>query len=334
MTLQTLSRPGARRGFTLVELLVVIAIIGVLIALLLPAVQQAREAARRMQCRNNLKQMGLALHNYHDVHGSFPAGYYRHRDHGSVSVFQGPGWGWGTMILPQLEENNRFDGLNVSNRHASDDADILQYSQPPISAFRCPSAPGGDLNEAFPNSTSAPAHGLSTYKGVFGDRNTQYSSYSDLADCPYTAGSCNEGGNGIFSPNSKVSFRDITDGTTNTVMIGEVPYGPNGSVNSSGDLIDYRGSVWIGITADGNSTAGVRSNVATIQTLRGLNGSGSTSTLYKINGSNSYSFGSHHAGGAQFVLADASARFIASTVEPSLLNRISARNDGQVVGEF
>lgn len=334
MTLQTLSRPGARRGFTLVELLVVIAIIGVLIALLLPAVQQAREAARRMQCRNNLKQMGLALHNYHDTYGAFPAGYYRNNDDDNVSAFQGPGWGWGTSILPQIEENNRFDGLSPNTRHASDDADILQYSQPPISAYRCPSAPGGDLNETLPTSSSSPAHGLSTYKGVFGDRNTQAYYTSDLPNCSYYAGSCVNGGNGIFSPNSKISFRDITDGTTNTVMVGEVPYGPNGTKTSSGTLIDYKGAVWIGITADGNSSAGVRSNVATIQTLRGLTASGSTSTSYQINGSSSNAFGSHHAGGAQFVLADASARFIASTVEPSLLNRISARNDGQVVGEF
>ncbi|MCC9607968.1 DUF1559 domain-containing protein [Blastopirellula sp. JC732] len=335
MTSRNLSQTAAaRRGFTLVELLVVIAIIGVLIALLLPAVQQAREAARRMQCRNNLKQMGLALHNYHDIHGSFPAGYYRHNDDSSVSAFNGPGWGWGAMILPQIEENNRFDGLSPNTRPASDDASILTYSQSPISAYRCPSTPGGDLNESLPSSSTVPAHGLSTYKGVFGDRNTQASYSSTLPNCSYYAGSCVDGGNGVFSPNSKVRFRDITDGTTNTVMVGEVPYGPNGTTNSSGSLIDYRGAVWIGITANGASSAGVRSNVATIQTFRGVIASGSTSKEYIINGTNSNAFGSHHSGGAQFVLADASARFIAATIDPALVNRIAVRDDGEVVGEF
>ncbi|EAQ79224.1 DUF1559 domain-containing protein [Blastopirellula marina] len=322
-----------RRGFTLVELLVVIAIIGVLIALLLPAVQQAREAARRLQCTNNLKQMGLALHNYHDIHGSFPAGYYRHNNDNSVSAFDGPGWGWGAMILPQIEENNRFEALQVNSRPASDDADIVANSQPPISAYRCPSAPGGDLNESLPNSSSAPAHGLSTYKGVFGDRNTQARYTDALPNCSYYAGSCVDGGNGVFSANSKVKFRDITDGTSNTVMIGEVPYGPNGTTGSSG-LVDYRGAVWIGITANGNSTAGVRSNVATIQTLRGVTASGAVSTLNAINGTSSYAFGSHHNGGAQFVLADASARFIPETLDSKIMNRISARNDGEVISEF
>lgn len=325
---------SVRRGFTLVELLVVIAIIGVLIALLLPAVQQAREAARRMHCSNNLKQMGLALHNYHDVHGSFPAGYYRHNNDASVSAFNGPGWGWGVMILPQIEENNRFDALNVNAQPASDNAAILPLSQAPLSAYRCPSAPGGDLNESFPNSSTAPAHGLSTYKGVFGDRNTQASYSTSLPNCSYYAGSCVDGGNGVFSPNSKVKFRDITDGTSNTVMVGEVPYGPNGTTNSSGTMIDYRGAVWIGITSNGNSTAGVRSNVATIQTLRGIIASGATSKEYVINGTNSNAFGSHHAGGAQFVLADASARFIAETLDAAVVNRIATRNDGEVVGEF
>src|SRR5882757_265195 len=98
-------------GFTLVELLVVIAIIGVLVALLLPAVQAAREAARRMKCQNNLKQFGLALHSYHDAYGRLPASYYRvwPPPSGSTSTFGTPGWGWGTMILPRLEQQALFD---------------------------------------------------------------------------------------------------------------------------------------------------------------------------------------------------------------------------------
>ena len=104
-----------RRGFTLIELLVVIAIIAVLIALLLPAVQQAREAARRSQCQNNLKQVGLALHNYHDIHNQFPMAFIRASD-----VARTEGWGWGAMILPQLEQGNLYDTLGVSRYRLTD----------------------------------------------------------------------------------------------------------------------------------------------------------------------------------------------------------------------
>ncbi|RCS53879.1 DUF1559 domain-containing protein [Bremerella cremea] len=313
-----------RSGFTLVELLVVIAIIGVLIALLLPAVQQAREAARRSQCSNNLKQMGLAMHNYHDVNGCFPAGFYRRTPYKTYSTFSGPGWGWGAMILPQIEQNNRYEGLRVNQRFCSDDSDILKYSQPLIETFRCPSAPGNNLNPEFKNSSSEPSHGLSTYKGVFGDKNTQYNYSGD--DCPYYAGSCVDGGNGVFSPNSATKFRDVTDGTTNTVMIGEVPFGENGTRDSSGDLIHYRGAVWVGVTLGGAS-----SNVATHQTLRGVTASGSQSSQYKINGTKDFAFGSHHPGGAQFVLSDGSVRFFSDTMDSVSINRIADKGDGQVI---
>ena len=102
------------RGFTLIELLVVIAIIAVLIALLLPAVQAAREAARRAQCVNNLKQIGLALHNYHDAIGAFPMSYAASSRFVDGATDTAPGWGWGTMILPQLEQGPLFNAVNFS----------------------------------------------------------------------------------------------------------------------------------------------------------------------------------------------------------------------------
>src|SRR5687768_201165 len=98
---------SSRRAFTLIELLVVIAIIGILVALLLPAVQQAREAARRTQCKNNLKQLGLALHNYHDQHKLLPPGYVS--DYTTAGTDTGPGWGWAAMILPQIDQGPLFN---------------------------------------------------------------------------------------------------------------------------------------------------------------------------------------------------------------------------------
>src|SRR5205823_7988334 len=141
-----LGRRRAGRGFTLVELLVVIAIIGVLVALLLPAVQAAREAARRMKCQNNLKQFGLALHNYHDAYGRMPASYYRAWPTSVGTTFGTPGWGWGTMILPRLEQQALFDTLNVSTLQLNASPLTKLPAQTPLPMFRCPSDTGKKTN--------------------------------------------------------------------------------------------------------------------------------------------------------------------------------------------
>ncbi|WP_237226070.1 DUF1559 domain-containing protein [Rubinisphaera sp. JC750] len=327
---QTFQRrlPDMRRnGFTLIELLVVIAIIAILVALLLPAVQQAREAARRSSCKNNLKQLGLALHNYHDAHNTLPPGFLRMVPYSSVSTFDGPGWGWGTMILPQLEQQAMYDALQPDQRFLNDDAAILEYLQTPIAVFRCPSMPGGNINEALMSSSATDGFALASYKGSFGDFNTQWNDSSD--DCPWVIGSCISGGNGAFSANSSVKFRDISDGLSNTVVVGEVAYGVNGTTNSSGTLVDYRGTVWAGV-----SPRAARSNVAVIQTLRGHTASGSSESLYRINGTNTNSFGSHHDGGAQFLMGDGAVRFLSENLDESIINDLAARADHDVIGEF
>ena len=131
-----------RRGFTLIELLVVIAIIAVLISLLLPAVQSAREAARRAQCLNNFKQIGLALHTYHQSHGVFPPGYVSNFIPGaggntSLEVDTGPGWGWASQILPQMEQSNTYNAINFNISMIMADNNTAQYTR--ISSFLCPS---------------------------------------------------------------------------------------------------------------------------------------------------------------------------------------------------
>ena len=138
-----------QKGFTLIELLIVVAIIGILVALLLPAVQAAREAARRMSCQNHLKQLGLALHNYHNTFGRLPASFYRvwpPLSTGTTSTFGTPGWGWGTMILPRLEQTALYEQLQVHTTRADGSPNMKRLAQTPLPVFRCPSDTGKKLN--------------------------------------------------------------------------------------------------------------------------------------------------------------------------------------------
>ena len=141
-----------RYGFTLVELLVALAIIGVLIALLVPAVQYAREAARRTQCRSNLKQLGLALHNYDEVHQVLPFGY--------VNADDTAGWGWGTMILPQLDQTPLYSALKAGTQDF--DGVPTPQTQQTLSIFICPSDTGPNVNSQRGD------HGKANYCGVAG----------------------------------------------------------------------------------------------------------------------------------------------------------------------
>ena len=139
----------ARRGFTLIELLVVIAIIAILIALLLPAVQQAREAARRTQCKNNLKQIGLALHNYHDTFLMFPHAIFFYPTPAGNAAANIPAWAWSAMILPQIEQTNLYNTLNlgpVPFQTAANTPATLNLLQTPLAAFRCPTDVTPPLN--------------------------------------------------------------------------------------------------------------------------------------------------------------------------------------------
>jgi prepilin-type N-terminal cleavage/methylation domain-containing protein len=207
------------KGFTLVELLVVIAIIGILVGLLLPAVQAAREAARRMQCSNNLKQIGLALHNYNDVYKKFPSGqYYCRRDivcnNQRATWLQG--WGWSASILPFIEQGNISNALNYGlNMYDPVNVPIIQT---PVGIFQCPSDGTRKPVQAPSNSATAPERiATSNYCGNGGSFSNSFVSHVETG-----SGYTPDWANGIMRRDSDHSFRDITDGTSNTILVGEV----------------------------------------------------------------------------------------------------------------
>ncbi|HEV3205243.1 MAG TPA: DUF1559 domain-containing protein [Gemmataceae bacterium] len=200
---------GLTEAFTLIELLVVIAIIGVLIALLLPAVQKVREAANRVQCQNNLKQMGLALQTYHDQQHSFPPGYfYIYHDQSGIPPFMAtaPGWGWAAYLLPYLEQENLAKTIDFQIGVHEPQYENLRTTR--LKIFECPS--DGKVGIFTMENPWGEPRGLSATNSYA----ACYGSWGPIGELP-------DGGSGIFYRNSKTGINQITDGTGNTIALGE-----------------------------------------------------------------------------------------------------------------
>ncbi len=307
-----LGRAHSWRAFTLVELLVVIAIIGVLVGLLLPAVQSAREAARRMQCSNNLKQFGLAMHNYESTYKRFPQGFTRFHS-----------WGWAVRIMPFMEQDNLYNKLAADSGNwgnlVATNATLLATLQTPLSVHRCPSDTGPVLNDR--RLLAGRQVSMSNYAGVNGSLLFQHLGVWYDAESTPGNPSTYVGGNGIIFMDSKITFRDIIDGTSNTLIVGERDYQ------------FHNGTLWAGTTDVQGGYANRHFNLSTAGfTDRGRD--------HKINGTNANAFGSRHPGGAQFAFADGSVHFLSQTLSVwdgtaatpwGVFDRLGARNDGLVV---
>lgn len=299
----------ARRGFTLVELLVVIAIIGVLISLLLPAVQQAREAARRMQCSNNLKQLGLAFHNYADVHRGFPQSRITAQYNGANAVFSG----WPTAVLPYVEQGNLVDQYNENLPHFHEDNQALVST--PISLFVCPSTPNGDRRVQL---STGPLESqlIADRYGAPGDY------YARLQTWEWPEGATVSLG---LDSNSGTPLAKFTDGLSNTVLLGEVSGRPtlyvNGKAKTSPMTTQPGWSAWAGPQA---------------LRLRSYNDDCSaesdSSTIYPriVNVCNQQGLYSFHPGGAVVGLGDGSVRFLAETVDVETIVAMHSRDGGEV----
>jgi prepilin-type N-terminal cleavage/methylation domain-containing protein/prepilin-type processing-associated H-X9-DG protein len=281
-------------GFTLIELLVVLAIIGVLIGLLLPAVQKIREAAARTQCVNNLKQIGLALQNYHDTAHSFAPGYISNYD--SAGNDTGPGWGWASVILPEMEQQNLYAGIQFDQPiEAAVNSGVRVM---PIKSYLCPS-------DAAPPTWTARRYDAA---------GNPVATICDVASANYLGvfGVTEPGvdGEGVFFRNSHVRIADITDGTSQTIMVGERAY-------------SLAPATWVGAVTNAEVFPYNSSNMV----LGHTGESRGPAVPVDIN-----NFSSRHSGGVNFVFADGHVQFLTSSVSQAVYQALSTRAGGEPVG--
>jgi prepilin-type N-terminal cleavage/methylation domain-containing protein len=317
-----------KRGFTLIELLVVIAIIAILIALLLPAVQQAREAARRMQCRNNIKQIVLACHNYESTYGSFPPGGIVRYNAGSTPTAtnfctigsdrtQAP---WTVMILPYIEEANLYSRFDFSLRFTGS-SNIA--GDPPNSTlfalqmpkYQCPSDP-----------ESTTGVNNSNYLGVQGGGPpVSTPAQAGQAPCSTQAGTRVFFQSGIIYQNAKTRIADITDGTTNTYMIGESRYMPTRTMRADGFHAGWASSLKVD-----NAFAVPTTFAAAVLNINAQRacGPGIADCFSFV----SRLFGSRHVGGCHFGIADGSVQFVSENVDINVYRQSANRADGLPIG--
>jgi prepilin-type N-terminal cleavage/methylation domain-containing protein/prepilin-type processing-associated H-X9-DG protein len=307
-----MARRESSRGFTLIELLVVIAVVGTLAALLLPAVQAAREAARRARCQNNLKQIGLALHGYHEAIGSFPMGYVARRNVDPYAT--SPGWGWAALILPQLEQGPLY---NASNIHLSiEHAANLTSRMTALGVYVCPSDSNTGPFTSIRND-GLPIVEVQTisYAGNFGRELLVCGQDVEIGFAP-------DRGNGMFLRNVVVRLGDVTDGTSQTFAVGE-----------RGCLLTR--TAWAGAIQDGVCTVSPFSPSSSEAVARGAIQvlAHADDTAINSPGADPDNFFSAHDGGAHFLMADGSVRFVKQSIDMIVYRALASRNGGEVISQ-
>jgi type II secretory pathway pseudopilin PulG len=292
------SSAAPRTAVTLIELLVVIAITAILIGLLLPAVQKVREAAARIKCANNLKQIGLALHNYENANGRFPPGYRDPRP----DTQAGPGWGWAVFLLPYIEQTGFYSQIDPDRTVFGGGSDTTVPTPQTLNAlavFRCPSDPGPASNPNYDG------HATASYRGVGWGR-------PQTAPGPKGLMITNVANpNGVFYRNSRTRIADVTDGLSGTIFVAEV-------------CLDDRRDEWGGIWAGSNR-----------KDQYGLWISGVIWAIdegpFRLNGPDKWAFCGPHPGVVGALLGDGSVRFVRDAVDPRVPADMASRAGGEVV---
>ena len=313
-----------KKAFTLIELLVVIAIIAVLIGLLLPAVQKVRDAAARLQCTNNLKQIGLAMMNYESTYNRFPAGYLDNMTTNPVNTaaIGNPapiiGWGWGALILPYLEQETLYKSININSIAMNDtSAAAVAFRKTVIKGFLCPSDDTG-LNTFTISGTGGNFElAKCSYAGVNGQ--------GELADFDCAVGS------GMFLRGRGVSIAEVTDGLSNTLFVGE---------RSSKSAIQPLGVTLPGVCTWVGALPGGLLNEET-PALFVLGHTGTPSDAHKPNTPQSNNgffhvedYTSKHSGGVNFLFGDGSVRFITDSIDGQTWVKLGTRQGGEVPGDY
>ncbi len=287
-------------GFTLVGLLLVIAIVAILMAIMLPAIERSRAQARANRCKNNLKQLGIAMHNYHDVFNTFPPAWVT-RD---PDFDARRGFGWQSFLLPYIEQARLYNEIDFKKEPPAVPNKLLQTSIP---TYRCPADSTPALNKLRGE------YATSNYSGNFGNVAIPRWLPDGLSEFWPGRVATPRKTNGIMWVNSTCRFRDITDGSSNTFMVGER------SVSSGA-------GVWFGVTANNHENDAVSDTSHSSRINRGLT-----------------SFSSRHLGGSHFAICDGSVRFISEKIESTArggpremgsYQKLGARNDGLPIGEF
>lgn len=288
---------GAQKGFTLVELLVVIAIIGILVGLLLPAVQAAREAARRMQCSNNIAQLGIACHTFEMNYGTLPSGV--DNPEGPIRYEPiGNHTSWTVQLLPQLEQNAVYIKYDMAKgAYAGENAELKALRIP---CYVCPSSPQsrpGDSNHTG-DSTSI-----------------NYAGSHHSIEAPI-----DKDNDGVLFLNSYLPFAEITDGLSNTILIGE-------------KIIKDEKLGWMSGTRDtlrNTSSINVHLRRKILSSTNAPDTASANETAVQLGSLDVGGFASYHTGGAQFVRCDGSVVFLSSSIDTPVLNSLGARNDGGI----